>query len=253
MIGQKAIGCTLAGITVFLLIAAITNADWATSEGWREGLFEHCPAKGIATPLPFWQPVHMAGAKAGCHARVKINPETHEPLKDCEGEDCEGEMIPEAPGYCKTTFVLLVIALLIDAVGFVLTGLGLKSEDSAKNRKYNLISIVAFAFAFLLLLIAAIVYAINFTADQVASAVKFDGCMESWGKSECVNTTSEMGFAVEIPDAYTDAKDTLREFGYGFSYGVTVLSAIFLLISTVLLTLDHFNPEPEKEGEEVAA
>jgi hypothetical protein len=83
----------------------------------------------------------MAGAKAGCHARVKINLETHEPIME------EGEMVPEAPGYCKTTFVLLVIALLIDAVGFVLTGLGLKSEDSAKNRKYNLISIVAFAFA----------------------------------------------------------------------------------------------------------
>ena len=49
------------------------------------------------------------------------------------------------PKYMKTTFALVLIALLVDFVGTVLTGLGLKGEDAEKAKKYNLISIVAFA------------------------------------------------------------------------------------------------------------
>ena len=47
--------------------------------------------------------------------------------------------------------------------------------------------------------------------------------MESWGKSECVNTTSEMGFAVEIPDAYTDAKGI---FSFMFSRNTIIVIKI---------------------------
>jgi len=261
MIGQKAIACTLAGISVFLLIAAITNADWATSEGWREGLFQHCPSRGIATPLPFYQPVKMAEANAGCHSRVKIDLSTDQHLPVM----VEGKMVEEMPGYAKSTFALVLIAMLIDAVGTFLTGLGLKSEDREKNKKYNLISIFAFAVAFFLLLIAAIIYPINFTADQEAHAVKYDGCKEQWGDIKCgtpgvevdedwpMNDTNSDG----VPDAWQQrgADKTLREFSYGFSYGVVVVSVIFLLIATVLLIADHFNPDPEKEeeGEERAA
>lgn len=262
MIGQKAIACTLAGISVFLLIAAITNADWATSEGWREGLFQHCPSKGIATPLPFYQPVEMADAKAGCHSRVKVEIVKGSPQL-VKGDD--GENVEEMPGYAKSTFALVLIAMLIDAVGTFLTGLGLKSEDREKNKKYNLIAIFAFSVAFFLLLIAAIVYPINFTADQEAQAVKYDGCMEAWGTQNCgtqgvlvdedwpMNDTNSDG----IPDAWQQrgVDNTLREFSYGFSFGVVVLSLVFLLIAVVLLIADHFNPEPEKEeeGEERAA
>lgn len=258
MIVQKAIACTLAGITIFLLIAAITNADWATSEGWREGLFEHCPSKGIATPLPFYQPVYMADAKAGCHPRVKIA-DTDEKLPEKDEED---KVIEGMPGYCKGVLVLVVIALLVDFVGTVLTGLGLKSEDQEKNKKYNLIAIFSFAVAFLLLLIAAVVYHINFTADQEAQKVQYDGCIEEWGEKICgndvevnedwpMNDTNSDG----IPDAWHARAGEKREFGYGFCYGVVCLSVVFLLISVALLILDHFNPDPkvEKEGEERAA
>ena len=126
------------------MIAAITNADWATSEGWREGLFQHCPSKGIATPLPFNQPIHMADAKTGCHSRVKIVEKEGKMVPE-EGDD--GKPIEEMPGYAKSTFALLLIALLVDIVGTALTGLGLKSEDREKNRKYNLIAIFAFSVA----------------------------------------------------------------------------------------------------------
>lgn len=262
MIGQKAIACTLGAISVFMLIAAVTNADWATSEGWREGLFVHCPAKGGATPLPFYQPAYMADSRTGCHSRVQINyTDTNKlPMKDNEGN-----MIEYTPGYAKSTFALLLIALLIDFIGTSLTGLGLKSEDQEKKKKYNLIAILAFAVAFLLLLIAAIIYPINFTADQEQANVKYDGCKVEWGIRVCtdqdekpiankewpMNDTNHDG----IPDAWQARAGTTREFSYGFSYGALVLSLIFVLISIALLIFDHFNPEPEeeKEGEERAA
>jgi len=53
-----------------------------------------------------------------------------------------------------------------------------------------------------------------------------------------------------IPDLWSTRDGQAREFGYGFCYGVTVLSDIFILITIVLLILDHFNPEPEKEENE---
>jgi hypothetical protein len=180
-------------------------------------------------------------------------------------KDNEGNMIEYTPGYAKSTFALLLIALLIDFIGTSLTGLGLKSEDHEKKKKYNLIAILAFAVAFLLLLVAAIIYPINFTADQEQANVKYDGCKTEWGKRVCsdqvekpilneewpMNDTNHDG----IPDAWQVRAGTVREFSYGFSYGALVLSLIFVLISIALLIFDHFNPQPEeeKEGEERAA
>jgi len=262
MISQKAIGCTLAAISVFLLIAAITNADWATSEGWREGLFVHCPAKGSATPLPFHQPVHMAGAKAGCHSRVEIDYNTNATEK-LPVKDKEGNMVEYTPKYAKNTFILLLIALLVDFAGTFLTGLGLKSEDREKNIKYNKIAILAFAVAFLLCLIAAIIYPINFTADQQEANVQYDGCMEKWDQKACSNDTELPTLDKEdpmkdtnfdgIPDAFQVRVGTAREFSYGFCYGALITSVLFLVITIALLIFDHFNPEPEKEEEGAAA
>jgi len=253
MIGQKAIGCTLGAISCFLLIAAISNADWATSEGWREGLFVHCPKTGSALPLPFYQPYEMAGQKSGCYSRVKTNFETQEVEKDKDGN-----MIEYTPGYAKTTFALLLISVFVAVAGTALTGLGLKSEDREKNIKYNKFAICFFAIAFLLLLVASIIYPINFTADQQKANVQYDGCKVTWDEKVCtkdtptldedwpMNDTNSDG----IPDLWQTRVGEAREFGYGFCYGVTVLSDIFILITIVLLILDHFNPEPEKEENE---
>jgi len=255
MIGQKAIGCTLGAISCFLLIAAISNADWATSEGWREGLFVQCPAKGSALPLPFYQPYSMAGQKSGCYSRVVTDYETKLPIKDKDDN-----MTEYMPGYTKTVFTLLLISIFVAVAGTALTGLGLKSEDREKNIKYNKFAICFYAIAFLLLLVASIVYPINFTADQQKANVQYDGCKVTWDEKVCtkpnnkptlnkdwpMNDTNNDG----IPDLWQMRVGEAREFGYGFCYGVTVLSDIFILISIVLLILDHFNPEPEKEENE---
>ena len=86
----------------------------------------------------------MADAKAGCHSRVKLDIVQGSP-QIVKGDD--GKNVEEMPGYAKSTFALVLIAMLIDAVGTFLTGLGLKSEDREKNKKYNLIAIFAFAVA----------------------------------------------------------------------------------------------------------
>ena len=113
--------CTLCGISVFLLIAAIFNADWANSDGWREGLFLQCVDKDISTPLPFNQPIEMAGSD-GCHSRVKCNQgkciqenaaeeENADKPQKVKYGDKEIEVVEYMPEYMKKVLILLVIGL----------------------------------------------------------------------------------------------------------------------------------------------
>jgi len=286
MKGQKAIGCTLCAITCFLLIAAISNAEWAKSEGWREGLFEQCVDKGSATPFPFFQPIEMAAnikppfMNSSCHARIKLKmAEDGSIERDLVGngipeKDESGEYVTGMPKYMKTTLALLVIGLLIDILGTVLTGMSLKGADWEKNQKFTIYAIGLFAIAVIILLGSAVVFAINFTAEQEAAGVKYDGCMDEWSVKKCGNVTKVITETDddddvtidadditidenldEIPDVWQARADQKRTFYFGFCFGVTILSAVFLLIGIVLLTLDHFNPDPkeEEEGQEMKA
>ena len=56
-------------------------------------------------------------------------------------------MVEQMPGYMTTTLIFLVIGLLIDISGTILTAVGLKGEDREKNITYNKIAIVVFAIA----------------------------------------------------------------------------------------------------------
>lgn len=259
MIGQKAIGCTLCAISGFLLIASLTTSQWAESENWREGLQIQCAAKGSATPLPFHQPLWLA-TSSGCHPRMKLDDNNALELKD-------GKPVEYMPKYMKTTFALVLIALLLDFVGTVLTGLGLKGEDAEKNKKYNLISIVAFAVTVVFLLAAAIVFPQNFNAEQQAANVTYDGCMVGGSQINETKVLCGMPSTINKEHLKTWKNDTnndglddalqlrvgeTREFSFGFSYAVVPLSIIFILIAIILLILDHFNPEPVKEEEEAA-
>jgi len=250
MIVHKAIGCTLCVISVFLLIAALANSEWAKSEGWREGLFLQCVDKGSATPIPFRQPNWM-GNSSECHPRLLTNQTTYKEILDEDGNPIE-----DKPGYIKATIALVIIGLLLTLAGSFLTGFGLKTEDVEKQKKFNLYSIAIFAIAFLFLLISSIVYPVNFTADQQAANVTYDGCMlvevkRKCGKKVTPNPLDPMADTNNdtIPDAWQERgwHQTPREFSFGFCFGVLVLSVIFIFIAIILLVLDHFKPQPPKE------
>ena len=128
------------------MIAAITNSEWALSDGWREGLFVQCAsATDTATPLPFHQPYALNHANAThtgrCRARVAINEKDKTPILE------DGKMVEQMPGYMTTTLIFLIIGLLIDILGTILTAVGLKGADREKNIAYNKIAIVLFAIA----------------------------------------------------------------------------------------------------------
>jgi len=247
MKGQKAIGCTLCAISCFFLIAAITNSEWALSDGWREGLFVQCAsATDTATPLPFHQPYALNHANAThtgrCRARVAINEKDKTPILE------DGKMVEQMPGYMTTTLIFLVIGLLIDISGTILTAVGLKGEDREKNITYNKIAIVVFAIAFVFLLIPAIIYPLNFNSDVSEAAVKYDGCMVICKEHACEKKCENPRETIPV-DVYARAGQD-RVFSFGFCYGVLALSLVFIVIAIGLLIADHFNPDPEEEKEE---
>lgn len=107
----KVIAFTLCTLTVFLLVGAVSSSDWVNAGGWREGLFATCVDKGTPTPLPFgMQPID------GCFRG-------------------------RSAGYIRGTAALIVIALLTDFFGTLLTGLGLRSTDPNKKYKYYRVAI----------------------------------------------------------------------------------------------------------------
>ena len=91
---------------MFLLVAAVSASDWVNSGAWREGLFATVVEKGAKTPLPF----------------------------DLDG--FEGVYPARSTGYIRGTAALIVLALMTDFFGTLLTGLGLRSTDPNKKYKY---------------------------------------------------------------------------------------------------------------------
>ena len=114
MIHFQVIAYTLCFISVFLLIGAASSSSWVDSHHWREGLFAQCVEKGAPLPLP----LGIDGTEEGC-SKVR------------------------SAGYIKGTAALMIIAIMVDMFGTLLTGLGLRSTDPNKKYKYYRVAIYA--------------------------------------------------------------------------------------------------------------
>merc|ERR1712042_296138 len=117
------------------MVAATSTSDWIQGEGWREGLFEKCVMDYAPLPLPFG-----IEAEAGCSKS-------------------------RGASYIRGTAALVVIGLIFDFFGTLLTGLGLRSTDPNKKYKYYRVAIYALAVAVIAFLLAAIIYPVQFSKD----------------------------------------------------------------------------------------
>ena len=95
------------------MVATVSSSDWVNAGGWREGLFEGCVDKGTPLPLPF------------------------------DGDEQEGCGRSRSAGYIRGVAALMIIGLLTDFFGTLLTGLGLRSTDPNKKYKYYRVAIYA--------------------------------------------------------------------------------------------------------------
>merc|ERR1712227_610717 len=103
--------------------------------GWREGLFAKCVSEMAPLPLPF----------------------------DLDAEiDCSKA---RGVSYIRGTAALVIIGLLFDFFGTLLTGLGLRSTDPNKKYKYYRVAIYALVVALIALTLAAIIYPVKFSSD----------------------------------------------------------------------------------------
>jgi len=131
----KVIAFTCCFITVILMTAATSTSDWMVAEGWREGLFAKCVDELAPLPLPFDIPEEEGCSKA------------------------------RAVSYIRGTAALVIIGLLFDFFGTLLTGLGLRSTDPNKKYKYYRVAIYALVVALIALTLAAIIYPVKFSSD----------------------------------------------------------------------------------------
>jgi hypothetical protein len=132
---MKVIAFTLCTMSVFLMIATVSSSDWVNSYGWREGLFAQCIDKGTPLPLPFG-----------------IKPE-------------EGCFDIRGSAYLRAVGALMIIGVMTDFFGTLLTGLGLRSTDPNKKYKYYRVAIYALILASLCLILVVIIYPVSFTKD----------------------------------------------------------------------------------------
>jgi len=141
---MKVIAFTCCAISIVLLLASISAADWVQSGGFREGLFVQCVKEGEPTPLPF-------GAEAipGCRRA-------------------------HSAGYVRGAAALGVICFITDFFATLLTGLGLRSTDPNKKYKYYRVAIYSLAVAVIALFLACIIYPTSLAKD-IESAPPLDG------------------------------------------------------------------------------
>merc|ERR1712183_4069 len=117
-------------------IGAASSSSWVDSHHWREGLFAQCVEKGAPLPLP----LGIDGTEEGC-SKVR------------------------SAGYIKGTAALMIIAIMVDMFGTLLTGLGLRSTDPNKKYKYYRVAIYALGIAILALFLALIIYPASMAKD----------------------------------------------------------------------------------------
>jgi len=132
---MKVIAFTCCTLTVFLMIGSVSCSDWVNSEGWREGLFVQCIDKGAPTPIPFG-----TAPTPGCHRA-------------------------HSAGYVRGTAALIIICVLTDFFGTLLTGLGLRSTDPNKKYKYYRVAIYSLLVATIALFLALIIYPVSFSKE----------------------------------------------------------------------------------------
>merc|ERR1712045_730833 len=108
-------------------------------------------------------------------------------------------------GYVRGAAALMIIGFLTDFFGTLLTGLGLRSTDPNKKYKYYRVAIYAFTAAVIALFLALIIYPTSFSKDME------NGHRRVW------------------------------EFGFGF--GASWASLIFIFVSLVLLICDRESEE----------
>merc|ERR1712158_214215 len=135
-------------ITVILMTAATSTADWILAEGWREGLFMQCIEEGAPTPLPFNMDPTVGCSKA------------------------------RSAGYVGLVAAFIIIGLVCDFFGTFLTGLGLRSTDPNKKYKYYRVAIYALVVALFLFVLAAIIYPVSFSKDLAKAPAKDGGVVE---------------------------------------------------------------------------
>merc|ERR1712089_34513 len=105
------------------------------AEGWREGLFQQCISEGAALPLPF-----DMTPQVGCSSA-------------------------RSAGYLGACAALVIIGLITDFLGTVMTALGLRSTDPNKKYKYYKVAIYALLAALIALLLAAIIHPVSFSKE----------------------------------------------------------------------------------------
>merc|ERR1711892_126528 len=153
----KVIAFTCCFITVILMVAATSTADWMLAEGWREGLFMQCISAGAPTPLPFDMP-----EEAGCG-------------------------VARSASYVRGAAALVIIGVIFDFFGTFLTGLGLRSTDPNKKYKYYRVAIYALILALIALLLAAIIYPVQFSKDLANEPPKDGGMVQAIGSLDFDN------------------------------------------------------------------
>merc|ERR1719347_406195 len=94
-----------------------------------------CISAGAPTPLPFGMTEEI-----GCSAA-------------------------RSASYLRGAAALVIIGLIFDFFGTFLTGLGLRSTDPNKKYKYYRVAIYALIVALIALLLAAIIYPVQFSKD----------------------------------------------------------------------------------------
>jgi len=220
----KVIAFTCLFVTVILMVAATSTSDWIVAEGWREGLFAKCVSELAPLPLPFDIPAEPGCSKA------------------------------RAVSYIRGTAALVVIGLLFDFFGTLLTGLGLRSTDPNKKYKYYRVAIYALVVALFALLLAAIILPVQFSKDLANDAEDNDDDGDGIPDDE---DEDDDGDGVDDDDEIGGA----RTYELGFGYGATWGSIILIFASVVLLICDRESEEifykerqveDEEEGEEEA-
>jgi len=234
----KVIAFTCCFITVILLVAATATSDWMTGDNWREGLFTQCISED------------------------EVEEGKSEDKVEEEEVGC-GKW--RSTSYLRGCAALVIIGLLLDFFGTLLTGLGLRSTDPAKKYKYYRVAIYTLIVAVIVLLMAAIIYPVQFTKDFPATDdddFDNDGIPNSQDNDDDGDGIDDAQDDDDDGDGTPDSEDTDDDndgvpdtededdvlghpgvYSFGFGYGATWGSIILIFASVVLLICDRESEE----------
>ncbi|XP_015794458.1 transmembrane protein 47 [Tetranychus urticae] len=122
-------------IVLFLMTLCIGSSNWLTSEKYRQGLWEYCIEEDAIQPLPF---------------NLKNGPGCF------PGRDA---------GYIKLAGILCCFGLGFDFLATIMTGFGLSSKDPRKKYTLYRFALYIMVAAFVVILIALVVYPAYFAAE----------------------------------------------------------------------------------------